>query len=90
MTIIHNGQRRTCYKCGQVGHMVKDCAADMTESPRMFNEEDFPQMKSKDVNEQENIASDEPIVETQNKENASFAEETKIETREGRDEDADV
>ena len=45
LTIIYNGQKRTCYKCGCEGHMAKDCATDMSEKVNIWDENDFPVMK---------------------------------------------
>ncbi|XP_068250945.1 uncharacterized protein [Palaemon carinicauda] len=44
LTVLYNGQQRTCFRCKEVGHEVKDCPLESTR-PR-FNEEDFPDMVS--------------------------------------------
>ena len=31
LTILYNGQKKTCYRCGKEGHLLKDCNSDNIE-----------------------------------------------------------
>ena len=44
ISFMYNGQVRTCFKCGLIGHMVKDCDVDISERVNIFDEDDFPKM----------------------------------------------
>ena len=76
VSIMYNGQVRTCYKCGLSGHLLKDCATESYDRVNIFSDEDFPEIsssrKDKDdgkQNEEEELATtkDETIELTQDK-----------------------
>ena len=55
LTVLYNGQKRTCFKCGQEGHLMKDCAVDIFGKENAWSEEDFPRLdkRSEDKNRSE-------------------------------------
>ena len=52
ISFMYSSQVRTCFKCGSVGHMLKDCNADFSENINIFDEKDFPDMNLTRENEQ--------------------------------------
>ena len=60
LSLIHNGQKKTCYRCGKEGHLVKDCEVDMAAKTNIWSEEDFPEMNSKNNIERDVINTSKP------------------------------
>ena len=53
IVFYYNGQMKTCYKCGRENHMAAECSYEVEDRINVFSITDFPEIKGKKTNAEE-------------------------------------